>query len=91
MPQRESETLYLSWVAPQAYTQVCKDDTRDLPEFMTSIRSHPDFNPGFNPYVFDRLTDLIVNPQLDPHFRLNGNDTPAIILFSECDFIPWAS
>lgn len=89
--QREAETLYMSFVAPQAYTQVCKGDTQHLPDYMTSIRSHPDFNPGFNPYVFDRLTDLLVNAKLDPHPQLRGNNTPAIILFSECDFIPWAS
>jgi pimeloyl-ACP methyl ester carboxylesterase len=89
--QRESETLYIRWIAPQAYIQVCKGDTRNLPEYMISIRSHPDFNPGFNPYVFDRLTDILINAKLDPHSVLRGNKTAAIILFSECDFIPWAS
>lgn len=89
--QRESETLYIRWIAPQAYIQVCKGDTRDLPEYMISIRSHPDFNPGFNPYVYDRLTDILINAKLDPHSVLRGNKTAATILFSECDFIPWGS
>ena len=89
--QREAESLYLPWIAPQAFLQVCRGETRDIPPYMLSIRSHPEFNPGFNPFVFDRLTDLLINAQLDPHPRLRGNGTPAIVIFSECDFLPWAS
>ena len=90
LPQREAETLYLPGVAPQVYGLICSGDTRELPPYMLSLQS-AGFNPGFNPYVLDRLTDILVIARLDPHSRLRGNRTPAIVLFSECDFVPWAS
>lgn len=90
LPQREAETLFVPLIAPQAYEQVCSGDTRELPPFMISLQTDANLNPGFNPYVTVRLwTEVSEDAQLDPHPRLRGNRTPAIVLFSECDFIPW--
>jgi len=29
-------------------------------------------------------------PDGDPHAALRGNRTPAMILFGECDYVPWS-
>jgi len=92
LPQEEAEGLQLTSIAPLAYEQVCSGDTQKLPAFMTSLQSDPNVNPGFNPYVIARLdTEIARQTQLDPHPLLQGNHTPAIVLFSECDFVPWTS
>lgn len=92
LPQREAETLFVPLIAPEASKQVCSGDTRELPPFMISLQSDPNLNPGFNPYVTDRLlTEVSEDPQLDPHPRLGGNRTPAIVLFSECDYLAWTA
>ena len=33
--------------------------------------------------------DQTLSAHGDPHTALRGNPTPAILLFGECDFIPW--
>ena len=92
LPQREAQELYVSWVAPQAYLQVCNGDTQKLPPFMISLHSNSSINPGFNPYVTDLLDiEIMEKKERDPHSRLRGNLTPAIVLYSECDFLAWTA
>jgi proline iminopeptidase len=44
-----------------------------------------------NPVAGEKLVSLRESETLYLRWVAPGNNTPAIILFSECDFIPWAS
>jgi pimeloyl-ACP methyl ester carboxylesterase len=55
---------------------------------IANLKDQPD-NPGLNPYVLQRIIDLTMTTQDDPHTALIGNTTPAILLKGECDFVPW--
>jgi proline iminopeptidase len=90
LPQREAEELLLSFIRPTVGTLVCKGDSNKLPPFMTSLPAGPHFNPGFNPYVLNALAYDTDKPPSDPHALLRVNHTPAIILFSECNYLPWS-
>ena len=46
-------------------------------------------NPRFNPYVLQSNLSLAAKPEGDPHAALRGNSTTAMILFGECDYVPW--
>jgi len=90
LPQREAEELLVPFIAPTAGTLVCKGDSDKLPPFLTSLASGPHVNPGFNPYVLNALAYDTDKPPGDPHALLRLNHTPAIILFSECNYLPWS-
>lgn len=88
LPQREAEDLFAPLMAQRGGTLVCKGDSAKLPPVITAIKDQPD-NPGFNPYVLQRLLDQTDIPQDDPHAALKGNKTPAILLVGECNYLAW--
>ena len=88
LPQRQAEELMAPVVAKTVGALVCKGDSNKLPSLLVGIKEHSD-NPGFNPYVQQRLMDQTLSAHGDPHTALRGNPTPAILLLGECDFIPW--
>ena len=88
LPQRQAEELNAPVVAKTVGALVCKGDSNKLPSPFAGSKEHAD-NPGFNPYVQQRLMDQTLSAHGDPHSALRGNPTPAILLFGECDFIPW--
>ena len=83
--QREMEGLNLRILEAQLGTIVCKGDSDRLPPEIAAIRAAHE-NPAFNPYVG-------LNIQWDsgdPHDALRKDSTPAILLYPECNFIPWS-
>jgi proline iminopeptidase len=83
--QRELEGLSISVLGDQLSTVVCKGNSNRLPKEIAAMQAAHE-NPGINSYV--RL-----NIQLDgedPHAALRSDHTPAILLYPECNFIPWS-
>lgn len=89
LPQRQAQELMVPVILETKGTVVCKGNSSKLPPLFAGIKDHS-ANPGFNPYVNERLTDQTQSAQGDPHAALRGNRTPAILLFGECNFVPWA-
>ena len=89
VPQREAEELLVPVIAPTVGQLVCKGDRGALPSYLANMTNER-HSPDANPYVSLLLADL-ENPAEDPHSALRGNNTPAILLFPECDFISWDS
>ena len=88
VPQREAEEMMGPMEARAGSTVICKGDAAKLPAVIAGVKDQPD-NPGLNPYVLQRLIDLTMDPQGDPHAALKANKTPAIVLVGECNYIPW--
>jgi pimeloyl-ACP methyl ester carboxylesterase len=88
LPQRQAQELMVPVIIETKGTVVCKGNSSKLPPLFAGIEDHS-ANPGFNPYVNERLTDQTKSAQGDPHAALRGNRTPAILLFGECNFVPW--
>jgi len=88
VPQREAEEMMGPMEASAGSTVICKGDAAKLPAVIAGVKDQPD-NPGLNPYVLQRLIDLTMNPQGDPHTALKANKTPAIVLVGECNYVPW--
>ena len=88
MSQREAEELWGPVMAGTADTLVCKGHSADLPPVVSGLANERD-NPGFNPYVLQRLIDQTDSSKDDPRPALKRNKTPAILLFGECNYIPW--
>jgi len=87
LPRREAEELLMG--PPSAFsTMVCKGDSSKLPPMlMPASRS----TLGDNPYASLKLLLGTLAPADDPHAILRRNKTPAIVLFSECDFLAWSN
>ena len=89
LSQREAEDLWAPVMARTVKALVCKGDSASLPPLIAGLASERD-NPGFNPYVMQRLADETdESSKDDPHAALKGNSTPAILLFGECNYVPW--
>jgi pimeloyl-ACP methyl ester carboxylesterase len=89
LPQPEAEQLLVPLIAPTAPSFVCKGDASKLPELMSSLATSG-VNPRLNPYVLQSIFLSVNKPDGDPHAALRGNKTPAMILFGECDYLPWS-
>jgi proline iminopeptidase len=89
LPQPEAEELLVPLIAHTPPSFVCKGDDGKLPELMSTLTSLK-VNPRFNPYVLQSILFSVSKPDDDPHAALRGNRTPAMILFGECDFLPWS-
>lgn len=88
LPQAEAEELLMPLIAPAGPSFVCKGDTSKLPELMRTMATSK-VNPRLNPYVLKSIFLSVSKPDGDPHAALRGNRTPAMILFGECDYLPW--
>lgn len=88
LPQREAQELFAPLMAHGGRRLVCKGNSSKLPPLIAALKDLPD-NPGFNPYVLQRLIDQTEVPQGDPRAALRGNTTPAILLLGECNFLAW--
>jgi proline iminopeptidase len=88
LPQPEAEELLVPLIAPTAPSFVCKGDASKLPELMSTLATSG-VNPRLNPYVLQSILSFATKPAGDPHAALRGNRTPAMILFGECDYLPW--
>src|SRR5260370_35982971 len=75
-------------VAPIAGSLVCKGDFERLPQSIKEAVAGQVKLP-FNPYVRFRYALETEQPTGDPHQKLRGNATPAILLFPECNYLPW--
>jgi pimeloyl-ACP methyl ester carboxylesterase len=83
--QREMEGLNIRVLNAQLGTIVCKGDSHRLPPEIAAMRAAHE-NPGFNPYVGWNIQW----DDDDPHDALRKDSTPAILLYPECNFIPWS-
>ncbi|HEX8814508.1 MAG TPA: alpha/beta hydrolase [Terriglobales bacterium] len=89
LPQPEGEELLVPFIAPAVGTLVCKGDRRQIPPLMRGMSSDH-LNPHLNPLVLASLGLSATNAADDPHAALRGNKTPVMILFGECDYLPWS-
>ena len=89
VPQREAEGLDRQIIDWEIGGLVCKGDSGRLPEDITDYQAAHD-NPGMNPYVLQRISLDTLSPDGDPHEALRKDHTPAILLFPECNYIPWS-
>ena len=90
LPQPEAEELLVPLIAPTTPTLVCKGDESKLPPLMRTLGTS-NINPRLNPYVLASFVGWTDKPEGDPHAALQGNRTPAMILFGECDYLTWSS
>ena len=87
--QREAEGLLIPIVDWEIHDTVCKGDSDRFPKDFTDFQAMHD-NPGMNPYVLQHLASEPESPGRDPHVALRKDHTPAILLYSQCDFIDWS-
>jgi len=76
-------------IGPVPPSFVCKGDASKLPELLSTLATSG-VNLRFNPYVLQSISLSWSKPDGDPHAALRGNRTPAMILFGECDYLPWS-
>jgi pimeloyl-ACP methyl ester carboxylesterase len=88
LPQLEAEELVVPLIAPMAPSFVCKGDASKLPGLLKMLATSG-INPRVNPYVVRFQLSLAAKPEGDPYALLRGNRTSAMILFGECDYVPW--
>jgi len=88
LPQAEADQLFLTMTAHIGGAFVCKGDSAKLPGFVKQISSG-EMDPRFNPYVQFRYNLQTENSAGDPHEKLRGSATPALLLFPECNYLPW--
>ena len=90
LPQSEAQLLLLHMISPTVGSLVCRGDSGKLPPSLKGLSSEQ-LNPHFNPYVMFRYNLESEQPAGDPHQRLHGNRTPALLLFPECNYLPWSA
>jgi pimeloyl-ACP methyl ester carboxylesterase len=88
--QREAEGLLIPILDWEIHDTVCKGDSDRFPQDFSDFQA-AHFNPGMNPYVMENLGLEPQSPDEDPHVALRKDQTPAILLYSQCDFIDWSS
>jgi pimeloyl-ACP methyl ester carboxylesterase len=88
--QREAEGLLIPILDWEIHDTVCKGDSDRFPKDFTDFQAAHD-NPGMNPYVMQHLALEPKSPDADPHEALRKDHTPAILLYSQCDFIDWSA
>jgi pimeloyl-ACP methyl ester carboxylesterase len=89
LPQPEAEKLVLPAFEGSKGTIVCKGHSSDLPPEIDSV-TNGGMNPGINPYVLQQLVPQVSDSAADPHAALRTNDTPAILLYPECNYLSWS-
>lgn len=82
--QREIEGLILPYLDAELGTIVCKNNSSRLPPEIAAMRAAHE-NPGYNIYVRKNIEF----DNGDPHEALRKDHTPAILLYPECNFVPW--
>jgi pimeloyl-ACP methyl ester carboxylesterase len=87
--QREAEGLLIPILDWELHDTVCKGDSDRFPKDFTDLQAAHD-NPGMNPYVLQHLASEPRSPDGDAHEALRKDRTPAILLYSQCDFIDWS-
>jgi pimeloyl-ACP methyl ester carboxylesterase len=87
--QREAEGLLIPILNWELHDTVCKGDSDRFPQDFTDLQAAND-NPGMNPYVLEHLDSEPESSDHDPHEALRKDHTPAILLYSQCDFIDWS-
>jgi pimeloyl-ACP methyl ester carboxylesterase len=87
--QREAEGLAIPIVDWEIHDTVCKGDSDRFPEDFTAFQAAHD-NPGLNPYIWPRIASDTSSPEGDPHDAIRKDHTPAILLYSQCDFVDWS-
>jgi pimeloyl-ACP methyl ester carboxylesterase len=87
--QREAEGLLIPILNWELHDTVCKGDSARFPQDFTDLQAAHD-NPGMNPYVLQHLASEPRSPDGDAHPALRKDQTPAILLYSQCDFIDWS-
>jgi proline iminopeptidase len=88
VPQREAEMLVVPSFRETLGTAVCAGNLGKLPRDLIAATAGRE-NPGVNPYVLQELILATEDPKGDPHAALRGNTTPAILLYPECNYLPW--
>jgi pimeloyl-ACP methyl ester carboxylesterase len=91
LPQREAQEMtapLLMEVTRFGKNLVCKGDSAKIPALLAGVRDQTD-NPGFNGYVQDQLLEEVITAHVDPRATLRANQTPAILLYGECNYLPW--
>jgi pimeloyl-ACP methyl ester carboxylesterase len=59
---------------------ICKGD---------KVRPHGGVPPEFNFYVLVSIAPEMNGDAFDPHAKLRDNKTPALLAYSECDYVQW--
>ncbi len=88
LPQKEAEMLLIPFFRQTLGTVVCAGHFDKLPPDLVAVLDGHE-NPGVNPYVLQELVLATENPEQDPHPALRSNDTPAIVLYPECNYLSW--
>jgi pimeloyl-ACP methyl ester carboxylesterase len=83
--QREMEGLFIPELDAELGTIVCKGHSDHLPPEVASMHAAHE-NPAMNPYVQRNLQF----DNGDPHEALRKDPTPAILMYPECNYVPWA-
>jgi len=76
LPQGEAADIAASLLDPGAV--VCK-----------GAPAHVSVPPGLGFYPLVAILRTLGEPRGDPHHLLRANRTPAIVVYSECDFLGW--
>jgi pimeloyl-ACP methyl ester carboxylesterase len=82
--QRELEGLSIPLLDAEFGTVVCKGNSDRLPPEIAAMRAAHE-NPAMNPYVQRNIQF----DNGDPHEALRKDPTPAILLYPECNYVPW--
>jgi proline iminopeptidase len=88
VPQLESEILLVPSFRQTLGTVVCSGQQDKLPRDLIDVLDGHE-NPGVNPYVLQQLVPETERPEGDPHAALRQNQTPAILLYPECNYLSW--
>ncbi|HEY2685874.1 MAG TPA: alpha/beta hydrolase [Steroidobacteraceae bacterium] len=84
--QRENEGLLAPLLHAEQGVLVCKGDSNRLPQLTSTAHD----NPGFNGYVTQYMFPQTLSAAGDPHEALRKDHTPAILLYPECNYVPWS-
>ncbi|HEY2463808.1 MAG TPA: alpha/beta hydrolase [Steroidobacteraceae bacterium] len=87
--QREAEGLLIPLEDAQSGSLVCKGDSNRLPEDFAAFRT-THANPGINGYLVQYMFPQTLLAAEDPHEALRKDHTPAILLYPECNYVPWS-
>jgi pimeloyl-ACP methyl ester carboxylesterase len=86
---RAAEGLLIPILDWELHDTVCEGDSARFPQDFTDLQLAHD-NPGMNPYVLQNLASVPQSSDGDAHEASRKDHTPAILLYSQCDFIDWS-
>jgi pimeloyl-ACP methyl ester carboxylesterase len=89
LPQREAQQIMVPMISPTVGTLVCKGDSAKEPSVIKTFATQQ-VDPHFNPYVLFALSGETTKSTGDPHQTLRGNETAAILLYPECNYLSWS-